>query len=179
MLTGSISHNVLHDMTNITNMMTAGIGYCIYQSLHGQGCIKIHAQVLHRICCMDHFLFNLKLDFVTWPVLNWCFSLKIISSVFSWFNTGIFALIQEQISIKQAKLPVCLKHRGMFHLALHQHKLGYYAHNWWCKLCDWHMVPTGLDCKQYLYGWRTNCCFRHLPSDVFVCAVTHWIPSLR
>ena len=50
------------DVTNVTNMMAMGTGYCIYLSLHGQSFTKIHAQVLHGMSYVDSLFSNLKLD---------------------------------------------------------------------------------------------------------------------
>ena len=43
----SVCHNVPPDMIDITNMIVASTGYCLYLSRHGHGFIRTHVKIIH------------------------------------------------------------------------------------------------------------------------------------
>ena len=77
----SIRRNLLPDTTNITNIIETDIGYCVYLSLSGQGCIKIRVQVVDVTHYMGILLSVSKPDFITYRRL--VVGLKMNSPAFS------------------------------------------------------------------------------------------------
>ncbi len=63
----SITCDITSDTTDITNMIITDFGYCIYQLLHHERCVKVYSQVLYWPCYTYSVLNYLKLDALHHP----------------------------------------------------------------------------------------------------------------
>ena len=90
-----ILRDILSDATNITNMIVTDSGYCIYLSVHGQGCIRnmLHSQTFRQLEIWFCHLFSIHI-LVSVPYFLGC-------------NISIFVFIQRWSQTE--KLSIWLK----------------------------------------------------------------------